>query len=401
MSKGSQSYLNFNSIAVVVLVISLIYSPMLESYLPFSYLKESLVVIFMIMGTYLFLVGSSLKVHRGIFIYTFLALSIMLISLLFWNSISTIGSYLSVLIVLFLFLFNRANSFEVLLKYTLIISVIIALGEIVTGKYLYVVSVTVNGQLFTLDEKLFSGSMSIFRAKGLFEGPLTFAQFCVFVSLIFFNDRRLLLIAFIGALTTSSRMAIFVTFAIVLFQLYLHTYNGSNSKYKAYKVFFIFVFIAISIMSFSTFLYLSDSDFSQRLAQTFDFSSSASNNLRLYFWKSSLNVYAQYDFAHLIFGNNGYFREQFDNNAESGWLTLLVDNGLSGLLYYLLPCLFLFYVGFQQKRQDIMFFSFVYLLVNSTMTFYLSASGNVLYWYLIFKWIQELSGEKKTRITVK
>ena len=401
MSKDSLSYTNFNSIAVTVLVISLIYSPLLESYLPLSFLKETLVAIFMVMGGYLFFGSSQLKVHRFIFIYTFLAFSVMLISMLFWNSYSTIGSYLSVLIVLFLFLFNRVNYFEILLKYTLIISVMIAFGEIIAGKYLYVVSVSVNGQLFTLDEKLFSGSMSIFRAKGLFEGPLTFAQFCVFTSLIFFNDRKLLLIAFIGALTTSSRMAIFVTFAIFLFQLYFHAYNGTNSKYKAYKLFFIFVFIAINIISFSVFLYLSDSDFSQRLAQTFDFSGSASNSLRMYFWKSSLNVYAQYDFFHLIFGNNGYFREQFDNNAESGWLTLLVDNGLLGLLYYLLPCLFLFYVGFQEKQQDIMFFSFVYLLVNSTMTFYLSASGNILYWYLIFKWIQEFSGEKKSFNTVK
>jgi len=385
-----------NSTAIILLVISLIYSPLIDSFLNSGIVKYLSLILFLGVSMISYINMKSIRVDETLFYYAIITTLLMVFSIPFWQGYTTLGSYISVIIVFLLMSLKKTELFESILKWTLYISVLIAFGETVTGKYLYVVEIVVNGQTFTLNEKLFSGGLDIFRAKGIFEGPLTFAQFTVFMALMFFKSRMVILIAFLGALMTSSRMAIFVIISISMFQYFYFSikYNsGYNQIRSTLRATVIILLVILLIVIFLTF---SGGDFSGRLAQTFDGSGSASNNLRYYFWLMAINTFLDYEIMNVFFGNNGYYRGVFSNNAESGWLTLLVDNGVIGLLFYLLPCVYILLKALKKKWLGYSLFAFVYILVNSTMTFYLSASGNVLYWYLIFKWLSKLKEKNES-----
>lgn len=385
-----------NSISIILLIISLIYSPLIDSFLKTGVLKHFTLLLFLATSLLAFFMMNSVKVNKSIFTQTFISLVLMSVSIPFWQGYTTLGSYISVIIVFLLMSLDKSKFFEEVLKWTLYISVLIAFGETITGKYLYIVEIVVNGKVFTLDEKLFSGGLDIFRAKGIFEGPLTFAQFTVFMALMFFKSRLIIFIALLGALMTSSRMAIFVIISISMYQYFYFSMKYNSGHDKAKSILISSTIIILTLALIVIFLATSNSDFSGRLAQTFDSSGSASNNLRYYFWLMAITTFIDYDIMNMLVGNNGYYRGVFSNNAESGWLTLLVDNGILGFLFYFLPCIYILYRALKKKWMGYALFAFVFILVNSTMTFYLSASGNVLYWYLLLKWLEKLKEKNES-----
>lgn len=318
----------------------------------------------------------------------FLSIIVFSLSLFNWDALSTPGSYISLVLVGFLIGINNSAFFEKILLYILILSIFIALFEYTTGEYLYVVKTNVNGVDFEIDEKLLSGGSNIFRAKGLFEGPLTFAQFLVFMALIFFRSKFILLLCIFGAFLTASRMSIFVIICVNLIHYVFSTFSyGSGKVSKKYlTVFFMIVlttpYLMLTVLSFF------GTDFIDRLYEGITFAG-GSNSARLFFWVSGIEFFLLYDPLDMLLGSNGSYRAIYNNNAESGWITLLVDNGILGFLIYFVPCIVLMFWGVKVRKLEYVLFGFVYILVNFTMTFYLSASGNILFWYALFKWIRE------------
>ena len=381
---------HISNLSVFVLCTSLIYSPFLQQYVMFNGLKELLLVTFLLTSSiFLFLYDSrSNKLH---FYLGCAAIFLLGMSLFSWDKLSTPGSYISVIIVVIIHLIHGEERFENFIKITLLITTLIAAVEFVTGQYLYVVTVYVNGREFLLDEKLFSGAYNFIRAKGIFEGPLTLAQFSVFTSILFFKRPHLVFLSCIAATLTASRMGIFVSISVLIVSIQFFELDGSVNqnvisrilhKYRSFIVFGIVTIFLIILISFG-------GDFMERLRSVIDFSDSDSNLLRLYFWAMAIDTFLSYDFYQILLGENGLYRELYSNNAESGWLTLLVDNGILGVTFYLMPCILLVFYGALQGRLILVFVASVYLVCNSTMTFYLSASGNVLYWYVLLKWLHE------------
>ncbi len=128
----------------------------------------------------------------------------------------------------------------------------------------------------------------------------------------------------------------------------------------------------------------------------FNTSKNSTNEGRIYYWKKGVEVLRTYDPIHLIFGNSGYFGRLYSNNAENGWLTLLLNNGLVGFFYYLLPIIAIIHHSVKLKTYHIAYV-FVLIIAMMIQTFHLGASASLLYWVIIYSFYQELKVASKNK----
>lgn len=379
------------STAVLVLCYALFIAPVVEGLFDINS-RYVAVAVFLGLSLMQLFMNAGVTLLRWEIVLAFIVVTTFILSLFLWPMLSTPGSYLSPLLVTLLVALNRQDLFERALLFFLMLSLSVSFYEFFAKSYLYVVSATVGGIATSLDEKLFSGGLNLFRAKGLFEGPLTQAQYSVYMALLFFRSRLVLAIALSCAVLTASRMAILVVGVMVFIHILFAAFPNGLGKIRVRSAIYGSIAIVLAAVMLPYAVVIFGQDFITRFSDGLTFSGD-SNALRAYYWVSSLEHFSNYSLLHQIFGANGTFLEAYENNAESGWLTLLVDNGLIGLVIYLGPVVWLGYVGLKRNKITYSLFAFVIILVNASMTFYLSASGNVLYWYLLYKWFREIKKE--------
>lgn len=300
-------------------------------------------------------------------------LFLLLIGQGFW--IKNTHSIVLVIPFFTLFILKAAN--QEILKNTLfsatIIIVSIALYEKISGNYFFTSVAVINNNEIFLDEKLFSGATKMLRAKSIFLGPLTLAAFTIFSSIILRKNKYALFFCMLGAILSTSRTAIFITFAV-----FLATTYSSNINRK--KLIFLFTLTPVSMLFLI--LFFGDTPFVERLFQVFDFSqASTSNGVRLYYWVSGLKEISEYQLDKFVFGNNGYFKEKYFNNAESGWITIFLDFGLIGFVLYVMP---IFYMIKTKLNTDTRLMLVLLFLANSVFTFSYGVVGCFGYWLTLY-----------------
>ncbi|WP_409281870.1 hypothetical protein, partial [Pseudomonas defluvii] len=116
---------------------------------------------------------------------------------------------------------------------------------------------------------------------------------------------------------------------------------------------------------------------------------SETNSARLYYWLSGWQEYRGYELNKIFFGDNGYYRALYGNNAESGWLTLLLDFGLVGFLIYFVPLVF---VLLKRHTLDVALMVSILIVANMVFTLCYGVTGCFVYW-LTFYFL--LKGDKK------
>jgi hypothetical protein len=142
-----------------------------------------------------------------------------------------------------------------------------------------------------------------------------------------------------------------------------------------------FVFLLFFIIAAAIGVALSPS-LLERIIETFDFTgNSATNSARAYYWLSGLDEFSKYSGAEKIFGNNGQYRYLYNNNAESGWITLLLDFGLVGLSLYILP---LAYLLLRRPTAENLYLVGVLLIANMVFTLSYGVTGCFVYWMIVF-----------------
>ena len=87
----------------------------------------------------------------------------------------------------------------------------------------------------------------------------------------------------------------------------------------------------------------------------------------------------------MIFGDNGYYKLIFGNNPESGWLSLILDNGLIGLIFYLTILLNIMIKSFSRKLRYLTLNSILIFFIMCIFTFHLSGIGSFMFWFIIFE----------------
>ena len=343
-----------------------------------------IVILFLLISLFFFdKINYTVKTNIRILIA---AIFLLIISSLFWSSFYNVSSYISIIIAFIAHSFYR-ESFKKIFALLLIFNLFLSFYEYFTNSYIF------DSKLFDdfttnetiIDRKFSGGLLQVFRAKGMFYGPLSLGAFTISVCFLNYKNFIYIFSSLMICFFANHRLGFLVLSILFLINLFkTNKIKLSNFIYFIFSIAIFLFFVGISENLLITI---------QRLSNTLNVSSSE-NIERINFWIAAINQFINYDFSNFLFGDNGYFKIIYGNNPESGWLSLLVDNGIFGFFLYLFS---LFYISIQSLRKqsiDIFVVTILIFLCMSLFTFHLSAVSSLMYWFVIFELITFL--DKKT-----
>ena len=137
------------------------------------------------------------------FLYTLIALFLLLVSIFFWSGTHNIYSYLGLVVALLVYVidFDFSNK---LIRFLLILTFLLAGIEFLTKQYLFIN--VVRGIEF--DEKLMGGTVGVFRSKGLFYGPTILGMFVAGAYLLNYKKFSYLFLALLSSFFANARLGI-------------------------------------------------------------------------------------------------------------------------------------------------------------------------------------------------
>jgi len=369
--------------AILFVIVGIYFSLLVEAYLGFTQLRN----LFYVIGVALFGVSVLLKgiitMRNDFFQYALLSIPIAFVSVFFWESLKEFNVYV-VLITLILVVGIDISFLKKILKYIFYLSLILALYEYIFKDYVFVVYRQTIWGLKALDPHLYGGYSGLFRAKAIFEGPLALAQLSIGMALLFKNDIKIIIISILLSFLANGRLAILLTTMVL--GLYVAEKYGLVKIILNKKV--LFSFLILFIIGFYFIINLDEKSMT-RLLDIFNTSKNSTNSARLDYWKKGYDLLFTYDFKHLFFGNSGYYKSLYLNNAENGWLTLLLNNGLLGFFYYLFPLAAISFYSAKNKTYHLAYVGVLFIAMI-VQTFHLGASASLFYWVILYTYYDEL-----------
>ena len=384
---------NIENFYILTISLSFIYGSILSSIFEFPRLTIWLYVFSYLVLFCKFLINPKLNLSRDITFYSSIGLMLLPLSFFFWKTTYSINSYLGLIAAFLIFTFNIRTSFFIkILKVSTYVILLLTIYEYFVKEYLFIDEVIVNGKVILMDEKLFGGKDQVFRAKSVFSGPLTLAQFATGIAFVFKKNIKLLLAALMICLLSNARLGLLIVVGIIIVK-YIPFILSLKINRKIIVWFLLIVFFIVLITPF-----IIDQQSIGRFLEIFN-TSNKGNFKRMEYWMDGITVYLDYNLVHKIFGNNGYFRSIYNNNAENGWITLLLENGVLGFLYYLFPLLLISVLSIIKKTTHVLLILLIFLSMF-VQTYYMGSSTNLIYWFVIFYYYTELKAnrlyEKKT-----
>lgn len=323
---------------------------------------------FLLLLLWLFnLIYGKSKINGKIQFYiTFSALFLTLLSIPIWETGINHFSYTGIVYAFVVYQFFDLEVVKKVITYIVVFSFILALYEYLMGSFIFSNTIIRNGVNITIDEKLVGGSSGVFRSKSIFYGPLDFGNFLIMASFFLSKNRNLIIIILLSAFLANTRLALLVVFTVLIL-------NHASIKNFLYLIILMPVLIL--------YLFKSSENIILSIERIYDiFNVANTQNLgRLYYWNSAVDFFQSQDIFQLLLGSNGKFNQIYGNSTESAWLSLLVDNGILGLLFYL-TIFFIVYKKNQIGRINI----FLLILCFSIQTFHLGMSTNLLLWLYFF-----------------
>lgn len=214
-------------------------------------------------------------------------------------------------------------------KYSLLIllCLTVALQIIETLRHAYIF--TVSFESLQLDERLFSGVRGIFRAKGIFYGPLSAAYFALLVAIIWRGNYLVLSLSFLCAYMAQARFVLIILLAgFVLIGL-----KKLNIQ-KKIATLFICIFILLFFISITEQITITN------FLQAFDLSDSR-NIGRIYYWQQGLQLFGTHDLTDQLIGVPGATRKTFYNSSENDYIQAINEVGLIGFLAMLFASIYI------------------------------------------------------------
>ncbi|MEG0796743.1 MAG: O-antigen ligase family protein [Odoribacter sp.] len=294
---------------------------------------------------------------------------LLAISLPFWSGTHNMYSYYGIVVAFLVYMidFKYANKLIIYLVY---LTLILSGYEFFTHHYLFFNEL--NGIEF--NEQIFGGSIGVFRAKGLLYGPTILGMFVAGAYLLNYKKIDVLLIAIVASFFANARLGI----VLLLVPLCLFVLKKENRKY-----------ILLVIIVFAIIIIYSLNNASIAIDRLISVGDEGSQDARIYYWTQGIIQYMNYPLKNLIFGNNGLYYAINENNPESGWICLLTDNGIVGFLFYFIPLIYCLSKFIRNRNFTLIVITLLFITFNFAITFYLSGTGNLLYWLIMFKLINE------------
>jgi len=344
-------------------------------------INEKVIYVFLFFAFLLFYIDIINKNIKKRIIYNYYVKIILFVSLLlicsipFWYSFFNIYSYLGIFVAVMTHYYTP-NEFKKMLLIVLIINLPFIIYEYFYGKYFFIYNREFFGTAYDGME-LYS---SLIRTKGLFSGPLTLGIFYLFSILILYKNKIINIIGIIVAFLANARASFLFS---ILYYLGIFTINIKSKKnFKSFvRLSILCVFVIIIILNTG----LITKNATTRIFNAVDFKEESSNLTRVYYWNNAINMYfSEYSIEYIILGNNGLFASKFLNNAESGWLSLLLDNGIMGFCFYFFILMKLIYDAIKNKDYINLLRLLIMFCCMTIATYHLGRVANLLYWFLIF-----------------
>lgn len=232
------------------------------------------------------------------------------------------------------FLIQNPKKAQTFFDYVFIIQFLLVFYEVLTQTLLYTEVTTGLFNARELEQKVELFDESGFRAKGLFTGCLEATSFAINYSLIFRDNRKKAFFAFLMTLLLNGRMAMIITFTVLVYNLIIFAREHHISK-RTIRVFFVCFMLAIS----SLLAYFSTS--SQKIGHLLSAFSPESDSFLgrtesyVLAFNEYFNVYGPWE---KIVGSEYELIRLIDGRqmaAESDILGMLLEIGLIGFLFIL------------------------------------------------------------------
>jgi hypothetical protein len=278
--------------------------------------------------------------------------------------------------------------------------------ERITSSVIYtnVVSGVINKNSYDYSKSFETFGVTGFRPKGLFPGTLVGTSFIIYLAMFYRNNIRILLLLFASAIIINGRLATIVVGFTLLLRIFKKYDIIITQKISLVMKQFFYLFpVALLFVLFYLF---TPEVILDNFLNTFNFNSSA-NTGRIYAYGQSLLLFISYTPIEKLFGSPG--NEVFDIYdrliaSESGVISMFLDIGIVGFLYYL----YYFILVFKIDKSS--FFNFKskyigvkYVVIVTFLSFfqYEHINGNLrgtLFWFMIISIIYKFKISKSYNI---
>ena len=373
-------------ILIFLIFIYVFFSDILISLFDISIIKLLLSLAILVLFSLYFLINfKKLKNLQFVFYPSFLTILLVMI----WPQMGYINLFYTT--IFGWILCQNIKFSKKMLSITFLIQLLLVTYERFTSSVVYksVTSGVLNENLYDYSKSFKLFDVTGFRPKGLFPGTLIATSFLIYLAMIYRNNIKILFLLFLSALITNGRLAILITgltLFLKLYKSYSIIYFSRKLSPKKKLFFFIvpaFIFIIVMFISLPN-------NVTSNYIDVFDFTSTA-NAGRIYAYFQSLILFLSYSFTQKLFGLPG--NEIYDIYdrviaSESGLISMLLDIGIIGLLFYLYYFVkgwFLYKTPLLNLKSKQIGFKYVVLITFLSFFQYEHINGNVrgtLFWFL-------------------
>lgn len=313
--------------------------------------------------------------YFSLFIFAITLWVLSLVKNFIYDGDLNLSNYYLAIPIAFVILSLDARFFFHLIVLHIVASLFGSIFEVINGSYLYDY-VASDGTI--LDSNLFGGGIGVFRAKGLFQGPLSQVAIAYWVCFIF-RTKTSAFILLLVALLSAGRLGLLVGFCYFCWRIIFgKTSDVNKNELKSTNSIYLFVPLTVILSLVLAFI---DSEKILFISTMLDLSNSQTTS-RFEFWASSLREFSGYDFGSLLFGDFGYI-QSVQGGTENDFLRIALDNGLTLALLYI--SIFVGITVTSIKRNDLELFIIiltVFLLMN-IFPFIQSLSSTLMFWTVL------------------
>lgn len=239
--------------------------------------------------------------------------------------------------------------------------------EYLTGQYLFVYQAS-DGT--ALDETLFGGSLDIFRAKGMFQGPLSAVAFALWIAFLARGSLVMGAGLFFCAFFASGRLGMLSATALLAVRFLLNARSVSVRRLVPMSA-------ALLVLAALLFLY-SDENRLYFISTALDLDNDQ-NESRFYFWLTALAYFLSYSPTEMVFGNFGFIFGK-EGGTENDFLRLLLDCGFIGFSIFAGAIAAMIIKSVRNKDYERLFIALLIIVLMNIFPFAQSLSSALLFW---------------------
>jgi hypothetical protein len=254
----------------------------------------------------------------------------------------------------------------------LALTLVIQSGEYASGKYLFIYQGADGSEL---NESMFGGANDVFRAKGLFQGPLSAVAFALWMAFFFRGNVTAAAVLFFCAFFASGRLGMLTSSLLIMVRIF----RGMRRTGSLLRM----MPLVVGLITAAGFL-LAYSDENRLLfiLSAIDIGNNQ-NVSRIYFWKTSLAHFFTYSPQEILVGNYGLILRK-EGGTENDFLRLLLDCGVIGLLIYVFAIIALLRAAIRRRDPEDLLVALLIIVLMNVFPFVQSLSSALLFWVYFF-----------------